>query len=301
VISYRKTPKNRIILLGASNLTLSLRLVIHLMQQRFDGPSEILAAVGHGRAYGVSSQMLSRGLPAIAASGLWPQLEATNPRPTYALLTDIGNDILYESALEQILQQVEWCVEQLQKQSAQIVVTNLPMDSIEDLSERRYIFFRNIFYPFCRLPQVETVRRARAVHRGLIDMASRLHFKLYEQESSWFGPDAIHVSYWKRRTFYRDVLEQFLFPSDGQRGVENTPDKSIPSLVRQARHEGNPGSAVCPELVEGLSQDHHLGKKEWLLTWQRRPKFAYKTLMGREIRCQQPSGRLADGTTIFKY
>lgn len=300
MVSYRETPKNRIILLGASNLTLSLRLVIHQMQQRFDGPSEILAAVGHGRAYGVSSQMLSRGLPGIAASGLWLQLEATNPRPTYALMTDIGNDILYESAPEQILRQVEWCVKQLQKQSAQILVTNLPMTSIEDLSKRRYIFFRNIFYPFCRLSRDETVRRARAVHRGLIDMASRLQFKLYEQQSSWFGPDGIHVHYWKRHAFYRDVLEQFPSRSDRQDGVDESPDHA-PSLVRQAHHESNSHLAVRPELVEGLNKNCHLGKKEWLLTWQRRPQFAYKTLMGREIHCQQPSGWLADGTTIFKY
>ncbi|MBL0011782.1 MAG: hypothetical protein IPP22_14030 [Nitrosomonas sp.] len=88
----------------------------------------------------------------------------------------------------------------------------------------------------------------------MIDMASRLH-SACEQESAGLGLMPFMERLRERRTFYRDVLEQFLFPSDGQRGVENTPDKSIPSLVRQARHEGNPGSAVCPELVEGLSQD----------------------------------------------
>jgi len=169
-------PKNRIILLGASNLTLSLRLVTHLMQQRFGRPSEILAAVGHGRAYGSANQVLSRGLPGIVASGLWSQLATAEPCSTVALLTDIGNDILFGSAPEQILRQVEWCVEQLQKQSAQVVVTNLPMASIEDLSERRYTFYRNIFYPFCRLPRNETVSRVRAVYQGLIDLASRRNF-----------------------------------------------------------------------------------------------------------------------------
>lgn len=285
---------NQIILLGASNLTLSLRLVIHLMQQRFGGQSEILAAVGHGRAYGLSSQMLSRGLPGIVSSGVWRQLEAANPCPTYALLTDIGNDILYESAPENILRQVEWCIEQLQKQSAQIVVTNLPMTSIEDLSERRYTFYRNIFYPFCRLPRSETVSRVRAVYQGLIDLASRRNFMLYEQEPVWFGPDGIHVHYWKRRAFYRDILDQLPLRSDGQGGIEETPDQE-PSMFRQAHYEWN------PHLAEGLNQNFYPSKKEWLLTWQQRPKFAYKTLMGREIHCQQPSGRLADGTTIFKY
>jgi hypothetical protein len=258
-------PNNRIILLGASNLTLSLRLVTHLMQQRFGGPSEFLAAVGHGRAYGSANQVLLRGLPGINASGLWPQLNSVGVLPTYALLTDIGNDILFGSKPEQILRSVVWCVEQLQMQSAQIVVTNLPMVSIEDLSERRYTFYRNIFYPFCRLPRSETVSRVRAVYQGLIDLASRRNFTLYEQEPVWFGPDGIHVHYWKRHAFYRDVLGCFAVPGSN--------DKPVSSESR----------------------------KELSLTWQRRPKFAYKTLLGREVHCQQPSGRLMDGSSVFKY
>jgi len=254
---------NRIILLGASNLTLSLRLVIHLMQQRFGTPGEVMAAIGHGRAYGVASQMLARGLPGIADCGLWPQLHSLEPRPTYALLTDIGNDILYESTPEQILRRIEWCISQLQQHSAQIVVTNLPMASIESLSEWRYIFFRTLFYPSCRLSHDETVIRARVVHCGLIDMASRLNFKLTEQEPVWFGLDGIHVNYWQRRAFYQHMLEQFPPPSDQQTSVES--------------------------------------KQELWLTWQQRPQFAYKTVIGRKIYCQQPSGQLADGSTIFKY
>lgn len=293
-------PNNRVILLGASNLTLSLRLVTHLMQQRFGGPSEILAAIGHGRAYGSANQVLLRGLPGIVASGLWPQLASAGPCPAVALLTDIGNDILYESAPEQILRQVEWCVEQLQKQSAQIIVTNLPMASIEDLSERRYTFYRNIFYPFCRLPRSETVSRVRAVYQGLIELASCRNFTLYEQEPVWFGPDGIHVHYWKRRAFYRDILEQFPLRSDRQGGADESLGKA-PSIIRQAHCERNPHLVVRSELVEGANQNFYPDKKEWLLTWQQRPKFAYKTLLGREILCQQPSGRLADGTTICKY
>ncbi|SFE22439.1 hypothetical protein [Nitrosomonas sp. Nm166] len=255
--------ENRIILLGASNLTLSLRLVIHLMQQRLGSPSEVLVASGHGRAYGVFSQMLLRGLPGIVASGLWRQLDVMQLRPSYALLTDIGNDILYGLMPEQILRQMEWCIEQLQQQSAQIVVTNLPMASIESLSKSLYTLFRNIFYPFCRLSKEETLSRARAVYQGLIDMAARRHFKLYEQKPVWLGSDGIHVHYWKRRAFYEDILAQFSLTDNSHMCIQS--------------------------------------KEELLLTWQRRSHFAYKTILGREIHCPQPSGRLADGTTIFKY
>lgn len=255
--------RNRVILLGASNLTLSLRLVIHLMQQRLGGPSEILAAVGHGRAYGIFSQVMWRGLPGIAACGLWRQLDSMAARPTVALLTDIGNDILYGLPPEQILRSVEWCIGQLQKQSAQIVVTNLPITSIERLSERRYIFFRAMFYPSSQISRAQTLHCAGAVHQGLREMASRRHFELYEQNPAWFGLDGIHVNYLQRKAFYQDILQHF-------------PQAYIPPDSK-----GNQG--IFP------------------LTWQQRPEFAYKTLLGRSIYCRQPSGQLPDGSSVCKY
>lgn len=261
--SPSSNPANRIILLGASNLTLSLRLVIHLMQQRCSGPSDIFAAVGHGRAYGVSSQMLGRGLPGIAECGLWQQLDGMESRATVALLTDIGNDILYGVAPERILRSIEWCITKLQQQSAEVVVTDLPMATVECLSERRYSVFRALFYPSCHLSKDETISRAKTVHAGLVDMAAQRHFNLYEQAPVWFGWDGIHVNYWQRKGYYQDIVEQF-------------PDHF--------------------EHFESIED-----QQKFLQTWQRRPQFAYKTVFGQALYCSQPSGQLADGSSVFKY
>lgn len=253
--------RNRLVLLGASNLTLSLRLVTHLMQHRFGGPSEVFAAAGHGRGYGVSSQMLWRGLPGIVASGLWRQLVAMESRPTYALLTDIGNDIMYESPPEQVLRAVEWCVTQLRQQSARIVVTNLPLTSIERLSKQHYLLFRNLFYPTCKLSRNEALRRAVIVHDELVGMAARMHFTLYEQSPLWFGFDGIHINYRQRRAYYEDVIARF-------------PVVDFSILAREFK------------LLRG---------------WRQRPSFAFKTIAGCACYCPQPSGRLWDESLIFKY
>lgn len=250
-------PSNRMILLGASNLTLSLRLIIQLMQHRCGSPSEVFVAAGHGRSYGQFSQVLMRGLPGIASSGLWAQLDSVDTLPTYAFLTDIGNDILYGSEPEQILAWISECVQRLQRQSVCLVMTNLPIASIESLSEWRYQLFRNLLYPFCQLSRLEIIDRARSVHRGLMALASDRHFELCEQDPIWFGHDGIHVSYWKRRALYQHFLERF------------------------------------PMSHEGLTPV--------VSSWKQRPQFAYKTMWGREQRCQQPSGQLTDGTTVALY
>lgn len=201
--------QNRLILLGASNLTLSLRLVIHLLQQRLGLPSEIFVAAGHGRAYGVASRMLLRGLPSIIECGLWSCLTEAKPHRTYALLTDIGNDILYGAQPENILYAVEKCIMRLQQQSALIVVTNLPLTSIVQLTEKRYQFFRHLLYPFCRLSRSEVIHRASIVHAGLNAMSTHFHFKLYEQQSAWLGRDGVHVKLRHRQHFYADIAKQF--------------------------------------------------------------------------------------------
>lgn len=254
---------NRIILLGASNLTLSLRLAIHAMQQRLGSPSEALVAVGHGRAYGICSSIMSRKLPSILESDLWQDLAAKKTRslPTYALLTDIGNDLLYGLLPRQILAALQRCIEHLQQHHAQIVMTNVPIASVENLTEARYLFFRNIFYPSSQLPHDVTLQRVRELHAGLIDFAARHEIRLYEQQLHWFGPDGIHVDYWQRQAFYEDVVRCFHIAESQQATKLNTESPS----------------------------------------WLQRPTFAYKALLGYDFHCPQPSGLLTNGSSVCKY
>lgn len=257
---------NRLILLGASNLTMSLRLAIEQMQRYFGGPSDVLAAVGHGRSYGQSSRVLLRELPAIIDSGLWAKLAASEIRPTYAVLTDIGNDILYGNSPAQILQWISWCIERLKVHSAKIVLSNLPILAIESLPEWRYHFFRRIFYFSCRLSRAEVVERARAVHQGLIELATSRQCVLCEQELNWMGADGIHYAYHKRSQPYQHFCAR---------------------LAEMASMASSHEQPACPS-----SHSH---------SWIRRPQFARRKMLGQEMVCQQPSGQLSDGTVVSLF
>lgn len=257
------SPVNRIVLLGASNLTLSLNLITRLIQQKFGHPSDVLVAAGHGRSYGHYSQVLIRSLPGITSCNLWPHLESTNKMPTFAFLTDIGNDIPFGYEPGQLLEWIDFCIEKLQRQDARIVVTNLPMELIETLSERHFKVVRTLFFPFSRLTREELLERAHVVHQGLEEMASKMKFKLYEPNPCWFGPDIIHVLYWKRKEFYGGIIDP------------------IPDSVDVCKQFGN--------------------RPIRLSAWKQRPRFACKKLLGWERRHPQPSGLLTDGTTISMY
>ena len=54
---------------------------------------------------------LWRELPGIVECGLWDALAQRPPAPTVALLTDIGNDLLYDVPVPQIVSWVETCLD----------------------------------------------------------------------------------------------------------------------------------------------------------------------------------------------
>lgn len=256
-------PANRIILVGASNLTLSLRMIIQHIQRRVGGPSEILVAAGHGRSYGLSSQVLTRELPGIVQCGLWKQLSTRATAPSYALLTDIGNDIPYGVGPEQILQWVTWCVDELTKASAQIVITNLPIESIEALSNRRFQFFRRLFFSSCTLSRMEVVSRAKVVHQGIATLAQQKQLILCEQAGQSMGADGFHVAFMRREQVFRQLCSHFVVA-----------DEDLSSATKQS---------------------------ELRLSWQQRPRFALQRVWGKEKSCQQPSGLLSNQATVSLY
>ena len=78
----RSTPVRRVVLLGASNLTRGISTVVATAQRVWGQPLEVLAALGHGRSYGIESRVLGRRLPGILNSGLWEALDRSPASPT---------------------------------------------------------------------------------------------------------------------------------------------------------------------------------------------------------------------------
>lgn len=255
-------PLNRIVLLGASNLTLSLNTVVELVQGQCGNPSDVLIAAGHGRSYGQYSQVMIRGLLGITTCGLWDYLEHAGDLPTYALLTDIGNDIPYGHRPEDLLTWVEMCVERLQHRTPHVVLTNLQLDLIASLSDTRFRIIRSIFFPSSRISRPELLERAAFVHNALRDLATRRQLTLCEQDSSWFGPDAMHLLYWKRKRAYRSFVERF--------------------------------PRVRASVTATTATERHAVRRK-------RARFAYKKVLGREWRAPQPSGLRVDGSTVSMY
>jgi hypothetical protein len=194
------------VLFGASNLTRGLATVLRVAQGIWQQPLDVLAALGHGRSYGMRSSFLGRALPSIADCALWDELKRRRPLPTTALITDIGNDLLYHAPVDQIVAWITRLLERLEGLGIRTTMTGLPICNLTELSPTRFLFFRSLFVPVCRLSRDETVRRAVELDDRLRELASRRGVNWLEQRADWYGIDPIHLRARAWPTAWHEIL-----------------------------------------------------------------------------------------------
>jgi len=162
-----------------------------------------------------------RRLPGILESGLWRNLESAAPLRTRALVTDVGNDILYGFPPEQVLAWVDEALGRLGRYTDDIVLTDLPLASARNLSRLKFSAFKSVVVPGCHLSLDQVLERAERVNAGLAGLAEARRVRLFRLEPSWYGFDPIHIRPALWRTAWSEIL-----------GVERTSGRSAAESVR---------------------------------------------------------------------
>ncbi len=222
----------RAVLLGASNLRIGFPSVMSRLRAGAGGPVEVLAALGHGRSYGTWSRLLwVRQLPGIRGCGLWTDLDRRPPLPTLALITDVGNDLLYGVGVAEIAGWVEACLQRLQKREAEILLTLLPMSALEKVSAFRYHLVRTILFPGRRaVSWGAMLDRVRELNERLRRLGHAYGTRLAEPSPSWYGIDPIHVRRRMRETAWSQILRHPLLPREGPPDHARALRTSLPAL-----------------------------------------------------------------------
>jgi len=223
----------RVVLLGASNLTLSFPLILKMLHSGFSDPVEIHAAHGHGRSYGKWSRVLHRELPGINDCDLWKNLEQQSEKSgsTVALITDVGNDLIYRAEVSQIVEWVEACLNRLTAQQSQIVLTLLPMSSIERLSAWRYQATRMMFFPKHSSPWSEMKKRVIELNERLSETGRRFHVHIVEPPGHWYGMDPIHIRASRRKEAWNRIFSTW----EGFGSPKGSLAQSLPGRIRTWR------------------------------------------------------------------
>jgi hypothetical protein len=186
-------PIARVVALGASNLTRGFQTVVSTARSAWGPEVEVFGALGHGRSYGARSRFLMRSLPGILQSEVWTDLSRLPSAATRGLVTDIGNDILYGFSASQTLTWTTEAVDRLQSLTPDIVVTGLPLATIRELSRAKFLLFRSLLFPQCRLSLVQAVDAAERLHEGLVSLVAARGVRFCDLKPEWYGTDPIHI------------------------------------------------------------------------------------------------------------
>jgi len=197
VAALELTGRRRAVVLGASNASRGLARLAAVLRARARGPVDLFVAAGHGRAYGVTSRVWARRLPSILACGIWDALdcraEDAAGLPPGALVTDVGNEILYGLGPEQVAAGVRETVTRLADRGCRVAITALPTASIAGVGSVRLRLLKTVFVPRCRLTLDELKTSAARLDDLLRDIARAHDAAIIEQPGDWYGFDAIHV------------------------------------------------------------------------------------------------------------
>ena len=185
-----------IVVLGASNVSRGLARLAAVMRTRQPGPVDLFVAAGHGRSYGANSRVLMRRLPSILGAGLWRALERErvgDRRPVHALVTDIGNDLLYGFSVEQVADWVRESLARLSARGATVAVTRLPLESVARVGPLRYRALRTLYVPGCPLSLEGLKDAVERLDTEVVAAAAECGEAVLDQPGDWYGLDAMHV------------------------------------------------------------------------------------------------------------
>ena len=221
-----------------------------------------MGAMGHGRSYGHDSLVCGRKISGIFPCALWQDLQKRAKLPTTALVTDIGNDLLYGRTPDRLLDWVEGCLDRLAEAGAATTVTQMPVESIERLSERRFRFFRRLLFPRSTLTLADAKELVREVNNRLIALGAARNISVIPVSALWYGIDPIHLKRRAKREAWPALLA-------GWRAADESIAPAKSSL--------------------------------WLSAYLAALAPAEHARFGIEQRTAQPCGRFFDGTTISLY
>ena len=182
----------RVVVLGASNVSRGLSRLVAAMETRAPG-ADLFVAAGHGRGYGVNTRVAARRLPSILRSGLWRGLDRHGGETPLALVTDVGNELLYGARAVLVASWVRETVWRLADRGATIAITRLPMAGIAEVGPVRYRALRTFFVPGCRLSLAGLKEAATRLDADLQTIAGDFGAQVIEQPAHWYGFDTLHV------------------------------------------------------------------------------------------------------------
>jgi hypothetical protein len=205
--------RRAVVVLGASNVSRGLPQLAATARARTAGPLDLFVAAGHGRGYGVSTRVWQRRLPSILSSGLWRALDRERADQPLAVITDVGNELLYGLGVSAVASAVREAAKRLADRGARLAITGLPIAGIGRVGPVQYRLLRTLYVPGCLLSLAEIKDASRWLDDELQAIAADTRGAFLEQPGDWYGLDAIHVKRSRLDALWQRICDAWTLPA----------------------------------------------------------------------------------------
>jgi hypothetical protein len=208
------------IFLGASNLARGYTALVKAAQNfMHPQPCEFLGAIGPGRGYCAPGGFLKVRYPPIATCGILKaaKIKAAHSSRVVALITDIGNDIVYGIPPSLIIRTLSEMIQDLSAMGAEISITSISVDLEKDVGECGYRVLRKIYFPFSDTPFAEAAQATKEINHFIEGLSSQgIH--VIRELDRYQGLDRIHFSLLHSSRLWSLIAsEMFHSPNDKTR------------------------------------------------------------------------------------
>jgi hypothetical protein len=225
-----QVPPVLLILLGASNLSRGcFAFARHMKACLYPRKVEVLIASGPGRAYCASGGLLNVSYPPIYASDIFEVArdKSESGYRVVALITDIGNDIMYGVSTEKILETLQQVFSRLQSIHAEIFYTTLPGAFEKKNHPIRFCILRSLLFPHSTVTYDEATAGIIEVNRFLKESTGR-YGHLIPEMNRYLGFDKIHYGWLRAHSAWSHVAKPILETL----GVNMTREITLAGMIR---------------------------------------------------------------------
>jgi hypothetical protein len=205
-------PPVLLILLGASNLSRgSFAFVKHMKACLYPRGLEVLIASGPGRGYCVSGGLLNVNYPPIYSSDIFEvaQNKSESGCKVVALVTDIGNDIMYEVPPEKLIETINQIFARLESMNADIFYTTLTVAFEKRVHPAWFYILRSILLPFSRVSYDEATAGIIEVNQFIGKHGSKRSHLIPDMDR-YLGFDEIHYGWLRAHQAWSHVARKIL-------------------------------------------------------------------------------------------